>query len=251
MKRCAIALCLLGLLTGVSNAQDEKTKKEAPAAKKEENSKSPFKTTKDKASYGLGLNIGRNITRSFEQDGLKVDFDLLAQGLIDAFKKVDPKLKDEEIREAMAAFQEEMRAKKAADAKAAVGINKKEAAAFLAKNGKAKGVVTTKSGLQYIVLKAGKGKSPKTTDTVKTHYCGTLLSGKEFDSSYKRNQPATFPVSGVIKGWTEALQLMKVGSKFKLFVPSDLAYGDNTRAGSPIGPGAMLVFEVELLEIVK
>ena len=104
MKRCAIALCVLGLLTGVSNAQDETTKKKSPAAKKEENSKSPFKTTKEKASYGLGLNIGRNISRSFEQDGLKVDFDLLAQGLIDAFKKVDPKLKDEEIREAMAAL---------------------------------------------------------------------------------------------------------------------------------------------------
>jgi FKBP-type peptidyl-prolyl cis-trans isomerase len=151
----------------------------------------------------------------------------------------------------MAAFQEEMRAKKAADAKAAVGNNKKEAVAFLAKNAKAKGVVTTKSGLQYLVLKAGKGKSPKKTDTVKTHYRGTLLNGKEFDSSYKRNEPATFPVSGVIKGWTEALQLMKVGAKYKLFVPAELAYGDNPRAGGLITPGAMLVFEVELLEIVK
>ena len=116
---------------------------------------------------------------------------------------------------------------------------------------KVKGVTTTKSGLQYQILKAGKGASPKKTDTVKTHYRGTLLDGTEFDSSYKRNQPATFPVSGVIKGWTEALQLMQVGAKWKLFVPSELAYGENPRGGSSIGPNAVLVFEVELLEIVK
>jgi FKBP-type peptidyl-prolyl cis-trans isomerase len=251
MKRCAIALCLLGLMTGLSNAQDTPAKKKDAPAKTEKKTKSPFKTTKDKASYGEGLELGRDIVRYLERSGLNVDFDLLIQGLTDAFKNVDPKLKDEEIREAMAAFREEMRAKKAADAKATIGKNKKEAIAFLAKNGKKKGVVTTKSGLQYIVLKAGKGKSPTENDTVKTHYRGTLLDGKEFDSSYKRNQPATFSVSGVIKGWTEALQLMKVGAKYKLFVPSELAYGDNPRADGLITPGALLVFEVELLEIVE
>ena len=144
-----------------------------------------------------------------------------------------------------------MRAKQTADRKLESDKNKKEAAAFLAKNGKEKGVVTTKSGLQYIVLKAGKGKSPTKTDTVKTHYRGTLLSGKEFDSSYERNQPAAFSVSGVIKGWTEALLMMKVGAKFKLFVPAELAYGENPRAGGLITPGAMLIFEIELLEIVE
>lgn len=252
MKYCMTALCLFGLMTGLATAQDDKPEKKDPAAKKEEpKSDSPFKTTKEKVSYGLGFNIGRNISQSFEKDGLDVDFDVLTKGLLDAFKKAEPKLKEDEIREAMIAFQEEMRAKKTAARKEEADKNKKDGAAFLAKNGKEKGVVTTKSGLQYIVLKEGKGDSPKKTDTVKTHYRGTLLSGEEFDSSYKRNQPATFPVSGVIKGWTEALQLMKVGSKFKLFVPSELAYGANPRQGSPIGPNAMLIFEVELLEIVE
>jgi FKBP-type peptidyl-prolyl cis-trans isomerase FklB len=251
MKRFAIALCLLGLMTDLSNAQDKPAKTKDAAVKADKKTKSPFKTTRDKASYGQGLELGRDIVRYLERSGLDVDYDLLTQGLIDTFKKVEPKLKEEEIREAMAAFREEMRVQKAADVKAAIGKNKKEAVAFLARNDKVKGVVTTKSGLQYIVLKAGKGKSPTKNDTVKTHYRGTLLNGKEFDSSYKRNQPATFGVSGVIKGWTEALQLMKVGAKYKLFVPAELAYGDNPRAGGLITPGALLVFEVELLEIVK
>jgi FKBP-type peptidyl-prolyl cis-trans isomerase FklB len=126
--------------------------------------------------------------------------------------------------------------------------NQKEGEVFLAENKKKKGVVTLPSGLQYHVITAGTGKIPKATDTVTTHYRGTLIDGTEFDSSYKRGEPASFPVNGVIKGWTEALQLMKVGSKWQLFIPSNLAYGPQG-AGQVIGPSATLIFEIELLSI--
>jgi FKBP-type peptidyl-prolyl cis-trans isomerase len=127
--------------------------------------------------------------------------------------------------------------------------NKKEGEAFLAKNKAKKGVKTLPSGLQYKVITEGKGKMPKASDTVTVQYKGTLIDGTEFDSSYKRGQPATFPVSGVIKGWTEALQLMKEGSKWELVIPSDLAYGDKGTQGGPIGSNAVLIFEVELVSI--
>lgn len=245
MNRIVTAVCLLGLLVNVSNAQDKTAKKKDPAKKQAKRTDPAFKTIKDKVSYGLGLNIGN----SFNRDGLELNLALIIKGLSDALNKAEPKLTEEEIREAMVTFQTELRAKQEAKEKAASLKNKKEGAAFLAKNKKQKGVITTKSGLQYRIIKAGKGKSPKITDTVKTHYRGTLISGKEFDSSYKSKQPATFPVAGVIKGWTEALLLMKVGAKWKLFVPSNLAYGENPRRGSPIGPNAVLVFEIELLGI--
>jgi FKBP-type peptidyl-prolyl cis-trans isomerase len=245
MHRIATAVCLLGLLINVTVAQDKTANKTDPAKKQTKKADPVFKTVKDKASYAFGLNIGN----SFNREGFDLNFDLLVKGLSDALNKAEPKLSDEEIREAMNAFQAELRVKQAAKRKAEAEKNKKTGAAFLAKNKKQKGVITTKSGLQYQILIAGKGKSPKKTDTVKTHYRGTLIDGTEFDSSYKRNQPATFGVSGVIKGWTEALQLMRVGAKWKLFIPSDLAYGENPRPGSPIGPNAVLVFEIELLSI--
>ena len=146
------------------------------------------------------------------------------------------------------AFQKDMMAKQEAKAKAAAEKNSKDGEAFLAENKKKDGVKSTASGLQYKVIKAGDGVMPKGTDTVSVNYKGTLIDGTEFDSSYKRGEAATFPVSGVIKGWTEALQLMKVGSKWQLFIPSNIAYGERG-AGGEIGPNATLIFEVELLSI--
>jgi FKBP-type peptidyl-prolyl cis-trans isomerase FklB len=150
----------------------------------------------------------------------------------------------------MAAWQKEMMAKATETQKKAGEKNKKEGDTFLAENKKKPGVVTLPSGLQYKILKEGTGPTPKATDTVVTQYRGTLINGKEFDSSYKRNQPATFPCNQVIAGWTEALQKMKVGSKWQLFVPSNLGYGENG-AGGDIGPNATLIFEVELIDIKK
>ena len=147
-------------------------------------------------------------------------------------------------------FQQEIQNKQIAKMKEASEKNAKEGAAFLAENKNKEGVITLESGLQYKVLKSGDGPSPKETDTVVTHYRGNLINGEIFDSSYKRGQPATFPVSGVIAGWTEALQKMKVGDKWQLFIPSNLAYGENG-AGQKIGPNEVLIFELELLEIKK
>ena len=146
-------------------------------------------------------------------------------------------------------FQEEMQAKMAATAEAEGGDNLKAGQDFLAANGKKEGIVTTPSGLQYEVVTMGDGVKPTTEDKITAHYHGTLIDGTIFDSSVDRGQPASFPVSGVIKGWTEALQLMPVGSKFKLYIPSELAYGANPRPGGPIGPNAALIFDVELLSI--
>jgi FKBP-type peptidyl-prolyl cis-trans isomerase FklB len=155
---------------------------------------------------------------------------------------------EEEYKATMTALQKEMMEKQADAARKLAEKNKKEGEAFLAENGKKEGVVTLPSGLQYKVIQSGKGKTPKSTDTVETNYRGTLIDGTEFDSSYKRGQTATFPVNGVIAGWTEALQKMKEGDKWQLFVPSNLAYGERG-AGREIGPNATLLFEVELIAV--
>jgi FKBP-type peptidyl-prolyl cis-trans isomerase len=198
-----------------------------------------LKTTQQKASYSLGTNIGNNIKRA----GFELDLNLLFRGLADALNGVKPALSPEEMQQSIVALQQET-AKKVADA------NKQEGVAFHAKNKQAEGVVTLPSGLQYKVIKSGAGKvSPKPTDTVTTHYKGTLLNGNVFDSSYDRGEPASFGVSQVIAGWTEALQLMKVGDKWQLFVPSELAYKERGTPGGEIGPNATLVFEIELLGI--
>ncbi len=200
---------------------------------------------KDKVSYAIGLSIGKNM----KQDNVELDPDLLLRGLKDALSGAKPLLTEAQIQEAMVAFQKEMQAKAAEARKASGEKSKKEGEEFLAANKKAAGVVTLPSGLQYKIIKKGNGKvSPKATDTVVTHYRGTLLDGTEFDSSIKRGEPAEFEVGGVIPGWTEALQLMKVGDKWELYVPAELAYGERG-AGRAIGPNATLVFEVELLEI--
>ncbi|MDA1052584.1 MAG: FKBP-type peptidyl-prolyl cis-trans isomerase [Planctomycetota bacterium] len=203
-----------------------------------------YKTTLDQASYGIGTNIGR----SLKADGLEINVEALAQGIKDVLANAAPRLTEAQVSVALKAFQQEMDAKAATRAKVAGEKNLREGKAFLATNKAKQGVVTLASGLQYAVLKIGKGPPPKVTDTVRTHYHGTLLDGTVFDSSVERNEPATFQVGGVIRGWTEALQLMQVGSKWRLFVPSELAYGPRG-AGGDIGPHAVLIFDVELLAI--
>jgi FKBP-type peptidyl-prolyl cis-trans isomerase FklB len=203
-----------------------------------------LKSQKDKVSYSIGINVGNNI-KQFPGD---IDLDIVMKGFKDALAGTKPILSEEEMRTVMAAFQKEMTAKQAEMMKSQGDKNKKEGEAFLAENKKKEGVKTLASGLQYKVIKEGTGKIPKATDKVKTHYQGTLIDGTEFDSSYKRGEPATFPVNGVIPGWTEALQLMKVGSKWQLFVPSKLAYNERG-AGPKIGPNAVLIFTIELLSV--
>ncbi len=205
---------------------------------------SVLKTQKDKLSYSIGVDIGNSMKRQ----SLDIDPDLLAKGIKDAFSGSKPLLTEEEVRETLMALQKEMMAKQNEQAKILAEKNKKQGEAFLAENKKKKGVKTLSSGLQYKIITEGTGKTPKATDTVTVNYRGTLMDGTEFDSSYKRGQPATFPVSGVIKGWTEALQLMKEGAKWQLFIPSNLAYGERS-AGSIIGPNAVLIFEVELISV--
>jgi FKBP-type peptidyl-prolyl cis-trans isomerase FklB len=206
--------------------------------------KSAFANTKDKVSYCIGLTMGS----SWKKQALDVNPDMVAKGLKEGLSDAKPALTDEEVRQTLMDFQKEMTAKQQEKAKALGEKNKKDGEAFLAENKKKDGVKVTASGLQYIVEKEGSGAMPKTTNTVVANYRGTLLDGTEFDSSYKRGEPAEFPVDGLIKGWTEALQLMKTGAKYKLFIPSELAYGEQG-AGDKIGPNATLIFELELVEI--
>jgi len=207
----------------------------------QEKSPPPFKDLKDKVSYCIGLNIGFN----FQKQKADINPDFIASGVKDALAN-KPAMSEQEVRETMTAFSKVM-----TDKQKEIGEkNKVESEKFLAENKKKPGIKTTASGLQYSVEagKEGSGSPPSATDTVTVNYRGTLVDGTEFDSSYKRGQPATFPVAGVIKGWTEALQLMKKGSKYKLFIPPDLAYGERG-AGGDIGPNQALIFEVELMDI--
>jgi FKBP-type peptidyl-prolyl cis-trans isomerase FklB len=201
---------------------------------------------KDKLSYSMGLKIGKN----FKKESIDVDPDIFTKGLKDGLSGNQSLMTEQQVKEAITSFQQEMLAKKAEQMKILAEKNKKEGERFLAENKKKEGVITLPSGLQYKVIKEGAGDVPKKTDTVTTNYRGTLINGTEFDSSYKRGQPATFPVNGVIPGWTEALQLMKEGAKWQLFVPSQLAYGERG-AGNAIGPDATLIFDVELISIKK
>ncbi len=203
----------------------------------------PLKTAKDKASYAIGMSMAKGM----KAQGVDVDPAILARGLKDGLAG-KPQLTDEEAQAALTQLQTDVKAKQEEKAKAAADTNKKEGEAYLAANKAQSGVVALPSGLQYRVLKEGTGPKPTAADTVVCQYKGTLLNGKEFDSSYKRGQPATFPVGQVIKGWTEALQLMPVGSKWQLWIPPDLAYGPRA-AGPDIGPNSTLVFEVELVSI--
>ena len=192
-----------------------------------------LKSQKDKVSYIIGMDIGTNL----KKQSIDIDSNILAKGVKDALSGGKPLLTEQEIQETMIAFQKEVMEKQ-----------KKRGEAFLAENKNKEGVKTLPSGLQYKVIKAGTGKTPKLNNTVTTHYRGTLIDGTEFDSSYKRGQPVSFPVSGVIPGWTEALQLMQEGAKWQLFIPPNLGYGERG-AGGVIGPNATLIFEMELISI--
>ena len=199
-----------------------------------------LKDAKDKASYAIGLNIGRN----FKKQNVDLNPDAVMMGLKDAVNGKKPALSETEERDAMNNLQKEAMEKQ----KAMADKNAAEGKKFLDDNKKKEGVKTTASGLQYKVMKEGNGPQPKAADTVTVDYKGTLIDGTEFDSSYKRGQPATFPLNGVIKGWTEGLQLMKTGGKYQFFIPADLAYGQR-QMGPDIPPNSTLIFEVELKNV--
>ncbi len=236
MLKLTKALLAVWLLASISNCKAPKTAAEVPKAE--------LKTLKEKSSYAIGMDIGTN----FKSQSLDVDPALVSQGMKDALEGKTARMTQEQIQETMMELQKEMMNKKMAVSTESGTKNETEGKAFLEENAKKPDVKVTKSGLQYKVLTEGKGPSPKLDQSVTCHYKGTLIDGTEFDSSIKRGEPATFPLNGVIKGWTEALQLMKKGSKWELYVPADLAYGPNG-AGEKIGPNATLIFEVELLEI--
>jgi FKBP-type peptidyl-prolyl cis-trans isomerase len=230
MKRSVASVLCCMLFAGAAAAAD----------------KVELKTQKDKASYAIGLDMGG----SLKKNDIEVNTDALIKGIKDGLTDAKPMMSEQELKETIAALQKDMMAKQQEKQKAVAEKNKKEGEAFLEANKKKPGVKVLPSGLQYKVLKEGTGKTPGLSDTVTVNYKGTLIDGTEFDSSYKRGQPATFPVKGVIPGWTEALQLMKEGSKFELYIPSNLAYAERG-AGGAIGPHATLIFEVELISISK
>ena len=228
MKYFWIAALCLGMLACQSNTQN----------------KIQFKSQKDSVSYCIGMNIGNSLKGQM----IDVDAAIVAQGIKDILDSAKTMITPEQAQAVMMEFQKNLMAKHQEAMKAKGEKNKKDGEAFLAENKKIKDVVTLPSGLQYQIITAGTGKKPKETDTVSVNYIGTLIDGTEFDNSYKRGEAATFPVNGVIKGWIEALQLMPVGSKWKLFIPSELAYGERG-AGQSIPPNSTLIFEVELISI--
>lgn len=242
--------------TNKEEVKKAEPKKEAPdadkgkegsakaAAPKEAKEKAKDDIDMKKVSYALGYNI----SMSLKEHNLKIDLESLSKAVNEVDGGKEPSMNEEEVMQVMQDFQRSMMMRAEEKRKKDGEENVKKSADFLAKNKKEKGVKTLESGLQYKVIKEGKGKTPKDTDMVKVHYRGTFLDGKEFDSSYKRNEPAEFPVTGVIPGWTEALKLMKEGSKWQLYVPPDLAYGEQGNRGIP--PNSLLLFEVELLEVL-
>jgi|SRR5579872_729472 FKBP-type peptidyl-prolyl cis-trans isomerase len=205
-----------------------------------------LKTQKEKNSYALGMSIGTGLKK--QGVSTSVDPALVSRGLRDAIGTGKTAMTEDEMRAALTQLRTEVQGAQQAQAHVEGASARKDGETFLAANKTKEGVQTLPDGLQYKILQAGNGPKPTANDTVTVNYRGTLINGKEFDSSYKRGQPISFPVSGVIKGWTEALQLMPVGSKWQLYIPSDLAYGDQG-AGADIGPGQTLIFDVELISI--
>ena len=228
-----------GLVAASALAQQPPASGAGPASAVE------LKDLKQKASYSYGYSLGKNL----KVQAVDIDPEVFSRGLVDALGGGPGALKDEEIQASLQAFARQLQAKQAGMAGKAAATNKVEGERFLAANKNNPGVTTLPSGLQFKVLKPGSGRKPKATDTVTVHYEGKLIDGTVFDSSLKRGQPTSFAVNQVIAGWTEALQLMPVGSTWQLFIPSKLAYGENPRPGGPIGPNAVLTFEVQLLKI--
>jgi FKBP-type peptidyl-prolyl cis-trans isomerase FklB len=236
MYRFCFVLLMSAMAAWVVAQEQEEVPAKAPAGE--------LKTTRDQASYAIGLNIGRNLKR----DGLELSSEQLVQGLRDALTNSKAKLTDEQCRVALEAFDRQLQQVITEKNKVLGEKNKKEGAAFLAANKKKQGVTTLPGGVQYTVLKAGKGPSPTANDVVRVHYHGTLIDGTVFDSTIESKQPAVIPVGGVIRGWIDALEKMKVGDKWRLVIPSESAYGAQ---GAPpvIGPHAVLIFDLELLAI--
>jgi FKBP-type peptidyl-prolyl cis-trans isomerase len=228
MKKLIVFAIVLSLFSGEIIAQKIRTPK----------------TKKEKISYSIGVNLGKDLKRQ----GIALDQGLFAQGIKDGLNSSKTAMSDDDMQATLMAFQQEMMTKMQEKQKVEGEKNSKEGETFLSANKNKEGVVTLPSGLQYKIIKSGDGQKPTKDQTVKCHYRGTLIDGTEFDSSYKRGEPTEFPVGGVIKGWTEALQLMPVGSKWQLFIPADLAYGPNG-SGPTIGPNATLIFDVELISI--
>ena len=250
MRNVLILLAVATLF--VCSCEKTQSQKPKPSAKKEI-TKADLKTEDDKVSYSLGFSMGSG----FKKDELRMNFEIFQKGIEDGFTGSKQILNEEEIKNTMMGFQQKMMAKKQAERmkqmeerKNQGEANKEKGTTFLEGNKTKEDIVTLESGLQYKILKKGTGASPKATDTVKCNYKGTTIDGKEFDSSYKRGEPATFALNRVIKGWTEGLQLMKEGGKWQFFIPSELAYGERG-AGRDIGPNEVLIFEIELLGIEK
>ena len=236
-----IALFLIGIFTLTACGKLDSTTETKDITKED------LVSQTDKASYGMGFDMGKR----FNQIELEINTDAYIKGLKDGLTKTaDPLMTEEEIRTTMREFQQDFRKKQQAKREQDAVDNLAKSEAFLEENKNKDGVITLESGLQYKVIQEGTGPSPKVTDRVKCHYRGTTIDGTEFDSSYKRNSPSTFSANRVIKGWTEALQLMKVGSKWQLFIPPELAYGSRG-SGARIGPNETLIFDIELLEIVN
>jgi FKBP-type peptidyl-prolyl cis-trans isomerase FklB len=213
----------------------------APAA-------SEFKNDTEKNSYAIGIDVGSNVAKSLKRSEIDVDPAMLLRGFKESFNGEKLLMTDEEMKDILTKLQADTKVKLEAKAKAAAETNKKEGDDFLAANKSKEGVVTLPDSMQYKVLKQGNGPKPTATDTVECNYRGTLINGTEFDSSYKRGQPVSFGVGQVIRGWSEILQLMPVGSKYQVFIPSELAYGPRG-SGADIGPNATLIFEIELISI--
>jgi FKBP-type peptidyl-prolyl cis-trans isomerase len=250
---------VVALLTVVAAAQANPPKPQpSPAAKPpaaqppaaKPAAESPFKTDKEKASYAIGMNVGTGLHDNLTRQSVDVDYKLLLQGFQDSISGNKTLMTEDEARKALNDLQTAMRTKMLEKQKETADKNKKDGEDFLAANKSKEGVVTLPSGLQYKILSPGTGAKPLAADTVECNYRGTLIDGTEFDSNAKAGKPISFTVGGVIKGWTEALQRMPVGSKWQLWIPPDLAYGDQQR-GPVIGPNSTLVFEVELVGIEK
>jgi FKBP-type peptidyl-prolyl cis-trans isomerase FklB len=228
MKKLFAALICVGLFVGVSKAEEKQV----------------LKDQNDRTSYSIGYQIGGDLKRQ----GVGVNPELMVKGVQDAMGGKEPLMTLEEMQKELVVLKQRIVAAQQEEQKKAAAKNLAEGEAFLAENAKKEGVKTLPSGLQYQVLKEGEGTPPKATDTVTVQYRGTLIDGTEFDSSYSRGQPATFPLNRVIKGWTEGVQLMKPGAKYKFFIPPNLAYGAHG-AGPKIGPESTLIFEVELISV--
>ncbi|MEH6591197.1 MAG: FKBP-type peptidyl-prolyl cis-trans isomerase [Halioglobus sp.] len=242
MKKYALPLAIASVLVlQACNAQTDSsaTTAEAPAP-----AAAALETTEQRLSYGIAFGLGQRVSA----DGVPLDVDAFVGGLRDGLEGKEPKMTQEEMAAEMQAYQEKAQAEQMAAQESAGMANKMASEKFMAQNATTEGITITESGLQYLIVEAGDGAMPAADDTVEVHYRGTLVDGTEFDSSYSRGQTVSFGVGQVIPGWTEALQLMPVGSKWKLFIPSDLAYGAGG-AGGVIGPNAALIFDVELVSI--